>query len=511
MPSNELKCIEVLIHFLAKKSDLSKEIDTEFTESTTYEETRPNLFNLISINDLIEHYSNTQPFSLESFLNTGIIPGMYEEKTITPSIDPNTRKDYKSFYNNLIKALKEDNYLFDENNNIYISSLELEATIPQIWLYRLSQAIKRNNYDRMYFFNKNKENNITDKNALLDYLHHTKTFKVSLTSSDPNIDYQQEFTTTEERTNKQITTKGEIKVSDIITTFQEQLSPNVQCKISKYKLSDAFFIISKAESMGRDFYSEPLSIQKKYLNKWMLEYINSNEYAKKETQKFVVVASPKNIHGYDLKDFNRRECIIGLLNLYFSIINKLNIDYTYISLSDFKISEYRSPKAQADMLELLTLIKRVNSYHENQAKIRKEILEMDSVISSLDLLQDKELIESKQEDYRSLTELLELQEKLEAEYNDKRNQLQEIIRLEQQESIETIAFDNDVIFNLLMNAVTSGRVYFKQGTNIIIFEVYNDELGKTVFKASINLEKLLTFIENLNYSLEEIIPPTVAF
>ena len=129
----------------------------------------------------------------------------------------------------------------------------------------------------MYFFNKKKENNITDKNSLIDYIRHTKTFLVELSSSNPNIDYDLEFSSTEAKTNNAVRGNREIKIEDIIQIFQEQLSSECDCKISKYKLSDAFFLVSKAERMGREFYCEPLQVQQKYLNKWMLEYINSKK------------------------------------------------------------------------------------------------------------------------------------------------------------------------------------------------------------------------------------------
>lgn len=184
MPIKELKCIEILIRFLARKSNLKDEISSEFSDTETFNSSKINLFNIISINDLIENFDLNQPFSLEQFLMDGKIPGMYDEPTHTPEEDPRYIYDYKQYYTLLVEALKEGNYLFDESNNLFVSSTKLETTVPQIWLYRLAQATKKTKYQRMYFYNKNKENNITDKNALLDYLHHTKTFLVELSSAN---------------------------------------------------------------------------------------------------------------------------------------------------------------------------------------------------------------------------------------------------------------------------------------------------------------------------------------
>ena len=75
--------------------------------------------------------------------------------------------------------------------------------------------------------------------------------------------------------------------------------------------------------MGREFYTEPLEVQQKYINKWMLEFIHSNEQAKTETQKFILLASTKKNKGYNPKDFDKKQVIIGLFNLYISFQNYL--------------------------------------------------------------------------------------------------------------------------------------------------------------------------------------------
>ena len=103
--------------------------------------------------------------------------------------------------------------------------------------------------------------------------------------------------------------------------------------------------------------------------------------------------------------------------------------------------------------------------------------------------------------------MLKLQETIEVACGQKRNQLQDKIRFAQQNSIEELAFDNDLIMALIIESVKKGRVYFKPGTNHLIVELYNDELGKTIFKVSINTANLITFIENFNFGLEELEVP----
>ena len=503
MPIKELKCIEILIRFLAQKSNLKDEISSEFSDTEIFNSSKINLFNIISINDLIENFDLNQPFSLEQFLIDGKIPGMYDEPTYSPEEDPRYIYDYKEYYTLLVEALKEGNYLFDESNNLFVSSTKLETTVPQIWLYRLAQATKKTKYQRMYFYNKNKENNITDKNALLDYLHHTKTFLVELSSANPNSDYDIEFSSTEAKTNNRINGNREIKVSDIIDIFQEETSPGINCQISKYKLTDAFFIIAKAERLGRAFYSETLEVQQKYLNKWMLEFINSNEKAKNEAQKLVLIASDKNVHGYEVEDLNKKDAIIGLINLYFRIIKSLDIDLELTSLTDFNIEEYLHPQTEQELLELNKVIKKINKCLTDKSSIAKDLESLTLAIDKLDQVKDKEEIKRvKQERQRLLTAFC-TQEELEEELGRKRNILQDSIRVAKQTSVESIAFDNELIVDLLLNCVKSGRVYFKLGSNQIVFESYNEELGKVVFKATINLEKLIVFIENFNYRIED--------
>lgn len=509
MPINELKCIELLMRYLAQNSKLTQEIYSEFDETATYEHTKSNLFNLLVINDLIENFDINQSFSLEYFLKTGMIVGMFDEPTITPDEDFKNRQSYFSFYTNLIDAFKEGNYLFDDSNNIFVSSEKLETVVPQIWLERLSQAIKKNRYERMYFFNKKKENNITDKNSLIDYIRHTKTFLVELTSSNPNIDYDLEFSSAEAKTNNAVRGNREIKIEDIIKIFQEQLSSECNCKVSKYKLSDAFFLVSKAERMGREFYCEPLQVQQKYLNKWMLEYINSNERTKKETQKLILLANPKNIHGFDVESLNKRDALIGLFNLYLKIISTLELDLESVSLADFKIEEYVSVETQQDLLELRKIIKLINGYGDSKAETAKKLEELRAEIAELDQIKDKKVLASKKAKRESLIQKYRTEEDLEDELGYTRNILQERVRQANLSSIESIAFDNDLIMELILNCISKGRIYFEHHSNRIVFELYNDTLGKVIFKTSINLEKAILFVEDNNYKIDGYSTPTL--
>lgn len=493
MPIEELKCIELLMRFLRNNNDL------EYTDFSTFKRSKFNLFNYININNLLKNFSFDQSFSLEEFLYTGQIPGIYSEKTKTPKLEPNT--DYKKFYKYLLEALRENNFLFDENNDIYISSLKLETIIPQIWLYRLSEATKRNKYERMYFFNKNRENNIIDKNSLISYLYHTKTFLVELSSSNPNIDYALEFSTAEAKTNLHFRNTREVRVEDLMSEFENNVSPEVMTKIRKYKVSDAFWIVSKAEALGRDFYNEPLEVQQKYINAWMLEFINSNEKSNKETQKFILLFD--SVSKIEETNYNKKEIIIGLFNLYIKLLSELHSELELVSLSDFRIIDYKSVMFQDNYSELTSLIKKINKILIRKSELKEEIDKSTENIRGLEQVKEGILFKKEKERYESLLEAYKYQEEQEENLTLKRNRLQELIRQEQEHSIESIAFDNEKILSLINEAVNYGRVYFKQGSNQLVIELYNDMLGKTIFKASITLENLISFIENTNYSLKD--------
>ena len=184
----ELSCIEVLLNHLVNNTDLNKEIFADFTSTLTFDTKKSNLFNICSIINLIRNYDGRKPFPLEPFVKNGTIKGIYDKPTFTPVIDPKYAYDEALFIKSIVEALKEDNYILDDDNSVFISSEKIETTLPQVWLYRLSEGYKRTKFSKFYFFNKTKEADISDKNSLIDYLRCTKTFLVTLTSNQARID-----------------------------------------------------------------------------------------------------------------------------------------------------------------------------------------------------------------------------------------------------------------------------------------------------------------------------------
>ena len=177
-----------------------------------------------------------------------------------------------------------------------------------------------------------------------------------------------------------------------------------------------------------------------------------------------------------------------------------------MSLSDFKIDEYISSETELDLIELDRIIKNINKDAAAKSRLSQKLTDIGTEISSLDLKKDKEELDRKKEERNFILDLYTNHEKIEEDLNLKRNFLQEKVRIAKLSSIESIAFDNDLIVDLLIRSTKSGRVYFKPGSNHITFELYNEELGKVIFKSSISLEKALLFIENNNFKLEDYAP-----
>lgn len=493
MVINELKCIEALMHYLIVHDvSLETEILSFFDNEDIFDVTKKSLFNLVTINTLISNFTSNPSFSLEEFLNSGVIPNMYPEKTAVPSTGSSEYNGYRDFYNKLITALKNNNYVFDEDNNIYISLASIEATIPQIWLYRLAQASKREKYDRVYLYNKNKTTRIANKDALLDYLRTTKSFLVSLSTPNPNADYDVIFASTEAKVNQELKGRRETKVDDIIDLFKASIPKECSVTTSKYRLKDEYWLIKKAEQLGEGFYNEPLATQEAYLNKWIVDRVNSNALSADETQKYLLLANTKKIKGFNISDLNKGEIISGLFMLYMSLLSPLEHDLSSISLSDFKIKSYLDEQAQASKVDRRAIDRELNGQGANNDALVREALSVFDEIKKLDILSDFDRINVLRARYEELSNQInnnkvrrENLEREKASLND----------------VESIAFDNDRIIYLINQAIVRGQIYV-EGKDLVIV-LYNNELSEPVFKATINVNKLMSLIEDINFSFEE--------
>ena len=103
----------------------------------------------------------------------------------------------------------------------------------------------------------------------------------------------------------------------------------------------------------------------------------------------------------------------------------------------------------------------------------------------------------------TLVEKYHIIEQEEARYQKTCTYLQETVRQEQKDSMLDISFANNEIIKLIIEAVKHGRVYLSNNGTQVTFESYNNQVGKTTFKATINIRDLLTLIENINYALKD--------
>lgn len=495
MLTKELTCLEIILRHIINETDLDSEIFSEFTSTKTFANKKGNLFNLMVINKILENYQENPPFPVDSFVYDGIIPNQYDNPTTIPAMDPGSSIDPTSFIKNLVAALREENYLFDEENNIYISSNNLETLIPQTWLYRLSEAYKRNSFSKLYFYNKNEESDISDKISLIDYLRHTKTFLVSL-SSKTNTDYDIEFAKAEALTNNEIKDNSIVRVEDLIKIFRSKISKEYNASIERYKLTDLFFIVNKAEKEGQDFYSKSLTEQKKIINEWILEFINSNDKSKENAQEYLLLLSSNNEPQLD-----KKEVISGLINLFLDLLSKLEIEYSEISLTDLKINTYIPKDLQTGLVDKKTLVQAINRLRNERESIKRDLDVQNGILDGLkvgdrEFSQTKENIQELIEEYRKIDQSIK-------DYQGTYNYLQEKIRTRQKDSILDISFANDEIIKLLIESAKNGRIYLSNNNSIVNFEIYNTEIGKTTFKASITTLDLLTLIENINYYLQD--------
>ncbi len=488
----ELSCVEVLLNHLINGTDLNREIFTDFSSTKTFSAKKNNLFNYISINKLIANYCEKAPFQIDRFVSSGIINGLYDKPTTTPMLDPSDQYNPENFIANLVEALREDNYIFDEGGSVFVSSEKVEVSLPQAWLYRLAEGFKRKQFSKLFLYNKNEEADITDRMSLIDYLRHTKTFLVSLDSATKE-DYEVEFAKAEALTNREVKKDIPVRVEDLIRIFKSNISEGYNVRIDRYKLSDLMFIVKKADQAGRDFYTKKLEEQKKDLNNWLLEYINSNRRANEAAQEYLLLGD-KNIG-----ESNKKDIIIGLINLYFGLLKNQGIDFNEVSLTDFKIDTYLPLSIQESLETNKKLIQSINSLRESKAQLKIEIDKYSQTLGKLEF--DNPELKNIKAILSTLVEKYQLAEQEETSKKEEYNALQASIREREKDSLLDISFANDKIIELIIAATQNGRVFIA-GDNII-FELYNTELGKTSFKAIINTKDFLTLVENINYTIRE--------
>ncbi len=477
----EMNCILILLKKIINGEEIDHNIDSFFSSKDEFMESKGNLFTLISINEILKFYKDNPSFSLETFLKTGAVNGLYNQETHTPEIGFMKNKGTKSFFDSLLKAFQENDYSFDSNNYLNIFNEEIAVTIPQVWLYRLGQAMKKDSYERIFFYNKNKPNRIANKEELLDYLRKTKTFIVTMSSNKKGMETSITFSTLEAKINYELKGRKEVKVEDIMSLFKDFVPGDYRAKVSKYKISEEFWLISKAEQLGNVFYDESIEVQEKFLNKWMLERVNSLSYQDEEAQKFILL-SGSNKENIDIDALNKALIIAGLFKLYIRLLQTVKIDLSAISLRDFKLKAYLDEDSQTR--------KTAHSSVYNLTDlsiITKEAKQLLIEISSLDVMKDLAAINQKRARYEELISIIE---------NSKNGSFSNSF---ESNDIAELAFDNEKIMKLIGQAVENGRIYVDK--NELVIELFDKDMTSPLFKSGINLNRLLDFMLDINLNL----------
>lgn len=487
MVVEEMKYIQELLCQIMDEDNERKFSEAEDEEVNSV--CRNNLFSLIAINEVIMNYhkENMANIDFRTFLKKGVLSADYDEIIPTPTITFVKGEGNALFYNFLVDALTNNEYYLDEIGNIIISNDNMVAEIPQVWLYRLGKVLSNQGLERVYFYDKNRTRHIASKDELLEFLRTSKTFLVQMNGSS-NEELTKIFFKIEQQLEEEFKGQKQVKVSEIMARFKELLPPNISVSLNKFKLSEDFNLLRKAQRLSDIFYSEPLNMQKEFLNKWVVDRISNKDKSNAETQKFIVL---RDVHDnlYSADSLNKELITIGLFRLYINLLMQTNIDLSSISLTDFRLKAYMSEEAQQTKIKLHNLKANERVRAEEIAKIESETSEILEKINALDVLRDFEEIGQKRERYVSLLDLLEMLR------NEDKNAHGEMVN----SNVEEIAFDNEKIMSLIHRALNHGHIYFDK--NDLVIEDYNKELAEPTFKVVINKDKLLEFIRIFNLTL----------
>lgn len=501
MPTDELKAIEILLNSLTSKSN--KTVEVLPNESDSFTNSKLYLFNRISINTLLKYYDNNPLFPQESFLENGIIPGLYETAIECPRIDLSYKNNPDLFYERLLTSLKNNEYEFDKEGNIHITNPDLNTTIFPIWLHRLAETMKTLKYHNIFIYNKNKDAKIYDEESLITYLNQTKTFQVTLTNL-PTLDMEDTYNKLRKKTTNTISQKDQVKVDDIIDTFTRYTPENLNLRITKFTIPSPVYIVKRANELGPVFYNASITEQQKYISEWLKEYMLSNDIAAASLQKTLLVKSQRDVSKLPYKE--KQQSICGLTSMLFTLLNYGNIDYDTISLSDFSIDTYLSQKHQDTQItlnEIISIIDHTESSKELTDMKRKIATLMDE-IDTLDAKDDKEELAHKQ---KVINELFTKYKRIELDKEqlvEKRNSLQNVLYYHKTHDLDEISFDNPKIGSLLYQASIYGQININPLDNRkVSIKIINPQTGRITFEANIPISKLTKFVEDINFQYEE--------
>lgn len=501
MPTGELRAIEILLNNLTSKD--SKTVEVHQDEADSFTNSKLHLFNRTTINTLIKYYDNNPLFPYDSFLENGIIPGIYETSIETPRVDLNYKNNTKLFYDRLINALKNNEFEFDKEGNIHITNPELDTTIFPMWLHRLASMMKSYKYHNVFVYNKNKDAKIYNEETLLTYLNQMKTFQVTLTNI-PNVNMDELFNKIRKQTTNTVSQKEQVKVDDIIDTFTTNTPEEFNPSITKFIIPSPVYIVKKANELGSLFYNAPITEQQRLISEWLTEYMLSNDIAIEALQKTLLIKDQSNVSKQPYKD--KQASICGLTTMLFTVLDYGKIDYDTVSLSVFDIDTYLSQSHQDTQVALSEIISIIENTETSpkMVSMKKRISTLMDEINALDASKNKEALAKKQRLINGLFEQYRSIEEGKEQLIEKRNSLQNILHYHSAHDLDDIRFDNQKIGSLLSCASQNGQVTINPLNNKkISIKLINPDTGKTTFESNVSISELIKFIEDVNFQLEE--------
>lgn len=501
MSTNEIKVIETILTSLTTKKpeqiDYIQQNEDDFNNSKLY------LFNRITINTLLKYYTDTLLFPKEIFLKKGIIPGTFNTPIETPSLEQEYKNNPEQFYKNLINALKNNEYHFDKEGNICITTDNLQTKIFPIWLHRLAETMKDLKYKNVYLFNKNKDAKIYDEETLITYLNQSKTFFVTM-SNLPLIDMDNAFNKIKRKTDNTASQKEQVKVDGIIDIFSKYTPKEFDLEISKFVIPSPVYIIKKANDMGNQFYDAPIKKQQEYITNWLTEYILSNDISASYLQKALLTKDIKKLSTMVRNE--KQNIICGLLNMLFTVLDYDKIDYDTISLSDFQIDTFLSDTHQETQITLNEVISLIESNENSKVlkNTKKQIAILMDEIKKLDGQYDKKELKEKQQ---KITGLFNRYKKMEIDREaliEKRNSLQNVLYYHRIHDKDELNFDNHKIGSLIRKATINGQIHINPLDNRkISIKIINPKTGKITFEANILIKEFINFIQDISIQFDE--------
>lgn len=270
-----------------------------------------------------------------------------------------------------------------------------------------------------------------------------------------------------------------------------------------FQLPNTSFILKKVAETQGEFYELPFFKQKKLISEWLLSHEMAHNDYYENFRKYLLLSSNKYDFSYIEEQVDIEKSILGLFCVYINLLVDSKIDLFDVSLTNFKLKKYTSPKIEKNMVRLRKIISQINK-NRSDSVISEVINKRMNYINELrDLKKEDEIssqIEVLQNDIAEYRREKEEENRLENE----RKMVQNIIAYEQEHSLEDIAFDNESIVSLIKKATKSGRIYldeYKKST--IVIELYSKRLGIVTFKTEIPLENFIVLVENINYYLED--------